>query len=131
MANFKGLFGVIIVIAVLLSCSVPSITPLATADDVAGEPEERTLYEAGGIETRAEPMEEIEPEEDTSGELGELGGLSVRPAHMVLEDALEIGRGEPVEENIPLSPGWQTIMSDGFEGAFPGVWSIYVGAVDA
>ena len=150
MASFKRLFGVIIVIALLLSSNVLFTAQLATAGDGEGEPEENTLCEACGMGTSAEPMEEIEPEgepeentlceacgmgieavpigevepeEDTGGELG---GLSVEPVHMVLEDTVDINWAEPVEAITPLPTGWQTIKTEDFEGAFPNTWNIWV-----
>jgi hypothetical protein len=79
------------------------------------------------METTAQPVEEVELEEGAGGE------LSVKPVHMVLEDVVQMSRAEPLEKPTPRPIGWQTIMSDGFEGAFPGVWSIYIkeGAADA
>ena len=46
MANFKRLFGVIIVMSLLLSIGVLFITQLATAGDGGGEPEKGTICEA-------------------------------------------------------------------------------------
>ncbi len=125
MAKFKRIFGVIIIMALLLMSSVTFVTPLATAAGGDGESEGSTPCEACGMGIEAVPIEEVEPEEDTSG-LVPLG-----PAHMILEDMVLINQGEPVEETTPLPTGWQTIMSDGFEGAYPGVWDIYVGPADA
>jgi len=111
--------------ALLLMSSATFVTQLATADDGGGEPEESAPCEACGMEFEAVPIEEVEPEEDT-------GGLvSLGPVHMVLEDLVLINQGEPAGETAPLPTGWQTIISDGFEGAYPGVWDIYVGPADA
>jgi len=62
------------------------------------------------------------PEETKPGE--NTGGLvPMEPVHMVLDNGAEVNGGEPVGEPAPLSPGWQTIMSENFEGSFPtGLW---------
>jgi len=115
MDKVRKILGVTIVMALLVSSATFLFNSWpATADE--GE---------GGMATKAEPMEEVVPEEDTSGV------VSTGPVHMVLEDLVVISRAEPVEETTPSPLGWQTIMTDGFEEAFPGVWSIYVGGVDA
>jgi clostripain len=125
MVKFKRLLGVIMVMALLLMSSATFVTQLAIADDGEGEPRKNTLCEACGMGIEAIPIEEVEPNKDTSGL------VSIGPTHMVLEDMVEISRAEPVEETGPFPTGWQTIMSDGFEGAFPGVWSIYYGGTEA
>ena len=125
MVRFKRIFGLIIIMGLLLMSSVTFATQLATADDGGGEPGETALCESCGMEFEAVPIEEVEPDEDTGG-LVPLG-----PVHMVLEDLVLINQGEPAGESVPLPTGWQTIMSDGFEGEFPGIWSIYANYVDA
>jgi hypothetical protein len=63
--------------------------------------------------------------QDNPPEKGTTGEMTVRPAEMVLENPVEISQAAPVEETVPLSPGWQNIMTDGFEGTFPGVWGAF------
>jgi hypothetical protein len=132
------ILGVIIAIGLLLTSSILFIPPLATAaDDGEGEPEESALLKAGGIETQADPMEEFKPEEDTNGDPGR---LSFRQAHITLEDLSEIRSAQPASEEVnlpakvrvPLTTGWQTIMTEDFEETWPrDLWSIYVGDADA
>jgi hypothetical protein len=71
MDKVRRILGVIIIIALLLSSSVPFTTHIATADE--GE---------GGMESKAEPIEEVVPEEDSSGE------LSVKQVGMVRQKGL-------------------------------------------
>jgi hypothetical protein len=120
MGKPRMLFGTMIIMMLLLGSTVPLAATLAGTDDGAGEPEENALCEAGGLETGARQMEAIEPE-------AEVGGLgAVTPAHMALEDVAEICRAEPLEEATAISAGWQTIMSEDFESAFPtGLWTAY------
>ena len=66
--------------------------------------------------------------QDTPPEKGTTGEMTVRPAKMVLESPVEISRAEPVKETVTRQAGWQNIMTDGFEGDFPGVWGLYLGA---
>ena len=47
--------------------------------------------------------------------------ISIKPATAVLETPLEGNMVEP-EGTRQLKSGWQNIMTDGFEGAFPGSW---------
>ncbi len=49
--------------------------------------------------------------------------LSVRLASMVLEKPLESKAVKPAKAEEFLT-GWQNIMTDGFEGAFPGIWEV-------
>jgi hypothetical protein len=122
MVKLRRICGVIIVMALLLSSSVLFIPQLATADDEEGGPEQTSLCELCGMGSEAVSSQGVKPGGDTSGLVS--GG----PVHMVLEDMVEISRAEPIEETAPLPAGWQTIMTEGFEGAFPGVWSIYYSA---
>lgn len=56
--------------------------------------------------------------------------LLLQPASMELPTPLEIGLAE-TENAAEAGSGWQNIMTDDFEGAFPGMWTIYCGATDA
>jgi len=72
---------------------------------------------------------------ETTGGLSVAGGESlslIEPASMMLEVPLESSPVEP-ENSGEARAGWQNIMTDGFEGAFPGVWDLWVapGATDA
>jgi hypothetical protein len=95
MVKFRRVYGLIIIMAVLLS-AVLFVPQLAIADHGGREPGGYALHQAWGTEATDEPFQQIEPEEDT-GSLVPVG---------------------------PLQTGWQTIMADGFEGAWPGVWTI-------
>jgi len=50
-------------------------------------------------------------------------GLHSRPVSMVLEYPLEGMATEPLSTGEFVT-GWQNIMTDGFEGSFPGVWAV-------
>jgi C1A family cysteine protease len=52
------------------------------------------------------------------------GSFSMKPASMVLEVPLESSPVEP-ESIGEAQSGWQNIMTDGFEGTFPGVWEVW------
>ncbi len=50
--------------------------------------------------------------------------LSVKPVSMVLESPLESESVEPAETE-EFQVGWENIMTDGFEEAWPGVWNAF------
>jgi len=120
MVKLRRIWGVIIIMALLLSSSVLFMARLATADDGEGEPEITSLSEVCRMGSRAASSEGMELDEDSSGL------VSGVPVHRVRERTAEIGGAEPIEETARLSPGWQTIMTENFEGIFPaGLWSAF------
>ena len=104
MAKFKWVVGIAVIVALLTGSSAPFL-----------------------VSTGPALAQDITPEKGTTGK------MSARPAKMVLESPIEISRAEPPQEPAASQAGWQYIMTDGFEGAFPGVWSLYLdpGATDA
>jgi hypothetical protein len=91
--KIKRVLGIIVILALLIGSGVPFLAGTGPA-----------------------LAQENPPEKGTTGE------MTVRPAEMVLENPLEISRAAPVEETVPRQAGWQNIMTDGFEGTFPGAW---------
>jgi hypothetical protein len=66
-------------------------------------------------------------DKETTGGIGVAGSedvFSVEPATMVLEVPLESRPVQPQNTGLAAT-GWQIIMSDGFEGMFPGVWDVH------
>jgi len=104
MAKAKHILGIAVIVALLIGSSAPFL-----------------------VSTGPALAQDITPEKGTTGE------MSAQPAKMVLESPIEISRAEPPLEPADPQAGWQYIMTDGFEGAFPGVWSLYLdpGATDA
>jgi C1A family cysteine protease len=65
---------------------------------------------------------------ETTGEGSAVGGESLfamGPASMVLEVPLESRPVLSQEDTGEALAGWQNIMTEGFEGAFPGIWDVH------
>jgi hypothetical protein len=148
MAKFKRICGVIIIMGLVLSSSVLFVPQLATADDAGRGPQDCISCKACGMETRAEPIEEAEPEDDASNagltcriSNGQTtaGGNQDDKAEMFVRLVSKLLK-TPSESNLPGSNNavwpratWQNIMTEDFEGVFPGDWTVWAtaGSTDA
>jgi hypothetical protein len=96
MVKVKWVLGIAVIVALFVGSSAPFLVSMSSA-----------------------LAQDITPEKGTTGK------MSARPAKMVLESPVEISTAEPPQEPAASLAGWQDIMTDGFEGAFPGDWTVW------
>lgn len=62
--------------------------------------------------------------EDSEYEKGTLDEITTSQVEFILESPIDNSPAAPVDEPIKLQSGWNNIMTDGFEGEFPGSWIV-------